>query len=84
MTLHIDTPTPFRDMHANATPIRDTGLKAWAWRNCRPLVWWAVLASMALTFLAVGYAVVFVAAPAIWGAAVALLDAVQCLNCEGL
>jgi hypothetical protein len=84
MTLHIDTLTPFRDMHANATPIRATGLKAWAWRNCRPLVWWPLLSIMALTMLAVAYAVAFVALPAIWGAAVALLDAVQCMNCGGL
>jgi hypothetical protein len=75
MTLHIDTPTPFRDMHANATPIRATGLKAWAWRNCRPLVWWPLLAGMALTMLASVYFVGFVAMP--W-----LFNAV-CVMCGG-
>lgn len=73
MTLHIDTPTPFRDMHANATPIPKRGT-AIGW-----LFVYLTIAMFTLAMIALSYAL-----PAIWGAAVALLDAVQCLNCEGL
>jgi hypothetical protein len=75
MTLHIDTPSPTRDMWHNATPIPSTKRgTAWGW-----LFVYLTIAMSTLALIALSYAL-----PALWGAAVALHDVVQCLNCEGL
>jgi hypothetical protein len=73
MTLPIETPARYADLRtgAMAEPKRGT---AWGW-----LFVYLTIAMFTLALIALSYAL-----PAIWGAAVALHDAVQCLNCGGL
>jgi hypothetical protein len=71
MTLDIDTPTPFRDMRANATTIPRTKRgAAWGW------LFVYLTCAVATVLMVGGYFIV--------QGVLALLDAVQCMNCGGL